>query len=489
MKTVALAALFVLTAACSSAQGRLPTIPAGPAALRSTDGAVAVLATDPVAEARPTAPPPAPGAWIGAAGESDFVLATARRHAVGVWVDVPAIEARLHVPTAVTLAIDTSGSMEGQKIEQARAAARAVVNALRDGDIVAVHAFSDGATEIVPPTALDRAARERIAGAIAELGAHGATNLSAALELAESRMRAMPGTHPVRRIVLVSDGRATAGRTDVASLSAIADAGEEAGVQVTALGVGLDYDENALNALAQASSGRLYHLSEPREMVTIIEREMKLLDETVATDALVEIVPAPGVRVASADGQRATWGQSGALRVPLGAMWSGQRRELVVRLELSDAGVVEGKRPLVAVRLHFRDPADGGMQRVQETLVHAEVTTDPLAVAAHRNPTVVSLLAMSDAARLATAARDQVALGSFADADAELAQAQRRFEEAEQLATSARDRERMSAAVAAVAAQRSNVAAVSAAPPAARPSLQRDAALKANDFAMDAAGY
>src|SRR4029079_9043242 len=123
----------------------------------------------------------------------------------------------------------------------------------------------------------------------------------------ERAVFAAPTTHPVKRIVVISDGQANVGPSSPDVLGALAARGAEHGIQVTSIGVGLDYDENTLNALAVRSSGRLYHLAEPREMASILDREIKLLDSTMATDAFVEIVPAPGVQVLGADGVRSDW--------------------------------------------------------------------------------------------------------------------------------------------------------------------------------------
>src|SRR5262249_28319413 len=146
-------------------------------------------------------------------------------------------------------------------------------------------------------------------------------------------------------------------------LGALAERGLKHRAQVTSLGVGIDYDEHTLNALSVRTSGRLYHLSDPREMKGTLAHEMELLGSTVASDAVVEIVPAPGVALIGADGIRADWGESGALRIPLGALYGGQHREALVRVRVSPAAFERAggsaSKPLASVRLRFRDPADG----------------------------------------------------------------------------------------------------------------------------------
>jgi Ca-activated chloride channel family protein len=330
--------------------------------------------------------------------------------------------------------------------------------------------------------------RAAIMSTLSELSADGATNMSDALNLAIGRARHAPSSHPVRRVVMISDGRATAGHTSTHTLAQIAENGTQFGVQVTSLGVGLDYDEDTLNALAVRSSGRLYHLSDPREMAGIIKSELNLLDKTMATNAAIEIVAAPGVQLIAADGVRSSWGQNRSLRVPLGTMFSGQRREVLVRFRMT-GDLVEGSAPIVSTRLHFDDPSDGGIARVQEVVVRATLTHDMSMVREHQNHEVQAIIAMQEASTMAAQARSDVSSGNFDEADVQLARAETKLRERAQHAKSKKDQARITAAADSVAQNRRAVQGAAAAPPAARASAARKSSLELNDFAMEAQGY
>ena len=66
---------------------------------------------------------------------------------VGVWIDAPnqapGAVAQVRPPMALSLVVDTSGSMSGAKIQNARMAAASLLETLADGDIVSLYAFSN----------------------------------------------------------------------------------------------------------------------------------------------------------------------------------------------------------------------------------------------------------------------------------------------------------------------------------------------------------
>ena len=426
--------------------------------------------------------------WIGAEGQSDYVHTGSNGQFIGVWVNVPKSSRRVRVPMAITLTIDTSNSMGGNKIRRARQAARAFVRRLADGDIVAVHAFSTTARQLVAPTKLNRDSRMRITRAIARLQAGGATNIQDALNLALNSAQRAPHTHPVRRVVMISDGRATAGVTNAQQLGAIVARHAKSDIQVTAMGVGLDYDEHTLNLLAMRSHGRLYHLADARELQATLSSEIDLLQSTMATRAGVVLVPAPGVRFMGVQNADFSWTAGSSIRVPLGVLFAGQSRELLVRFRVTDRDAL-GDRAIASARLHYRDPADGLVARIQETVVRAKVTNDPTLVARHTNARTQGIVAMHDASKWAQQARGDLEKGRFDAADASLAQVQRRLANAAKKAKTKPQRDRLAAMSSRISRSRRSVKAAAKAPPSARPAAQRAGSLELNDAGMDALGF
>ncbi len=471
-------ALMLLTACGAAPIARGPVV--------TSDGKVVetAVATDPAQTDVPKQNPTTAGTWVGVATESDVLLAGEGNASLGLWIDAPQTKPRARVPTDVSLVIDTSGSMAGAKIDNARRAAALLVDDLADGDIVSIVSFSDDARTLVEPTVLSTQTRTQLKARIAQLQPTGSTNMFDGLGLGESHVARAPATHAVRRVVVISDGIANVGPSSPEALGALAERGLRFHAQVTSFGVGNDYDERTLNSLALRSTGRLYHLSEPKEMSSLVQHELDLLRSTVATDAFVEIVPAPGVDLVAVEGCRSERGDGGTLKLSLGALFSGQHREALVKVRIHDTSVTPS-RALASIRLNFRDPDDGDVQRVQEVIARAGFSQDTNAVAKSENAKAKGIATVLDASKLELSASQAAGSGQFADADKKLAQAQLALETRAAHASDDSERVRLASVARKVAGARAQVQAA----PSATAATQRNVTLELNAAGMHDSGF
>src|SRR6185312_15781298 len=92
-------------------------------------------------------------------------------------------------PLDLAFVIDRSGSMEGDRLEHAKSAARGIVEKLGAQDHVALVQYDDNAQVVVPSLAMDDAGKSKMEHAIAALAVGGSTNLEAGLELGRSEVQ------------------------------------------------------------------------------------------------------------------------------------------------------------------------------------------------------------------------------------------------------------------------------------------------------------
>lgn len=292
-----------------------------------------------------------PALAAGAAGET-FLFASVKGAPDG------AAAGRVAPPIELTLVIDRSGSMKGERIANAKAAALLALERLRPGDRVSVVAFDQTAELVVPTSTLDDVAKADVRARIRGIRLGGDTCLSCGLELAEreiARGGALArgaGDETVRRVLVLSDGAANVGAKDAPGLRALAARLRGLGATVSTIGVDVEFDERTLAAIASEGNGRHHFVAEPGGLPAIFAAEFDEVTASVAKDTELALELEPGVEVDQVFDR--TFRREGRrLLVPLGAFAAGQEKTLLVKLRVpTDAA---GTKPVARVGLAFRD--------------------------------------------------------------------------------------------------------------------------------------
>jgi Mg-chelatase subunit ChlD len=169
---------------------------------------------------------------------------------------------------SIVLTLDTSSSMQGAFLDQAKAAAKQFLQGLRPQDSVAIVKFSTGVQTVLPFT------QDKVAAAFAidTLVAGGATTLYQATVDSTSIAAAAGGTR--RAVVLLSDGLDFG--SQISREDGLADVGTS-GVPVFVIGLGTELDRAYLNELAVASGGQFAETPNPEGLTLLYQSVNELL--------------------------------------------------------------------------------------------------------------------------------------------------------------------------------------------------------------------
>jgi Ca-activated chloride channel family protein len=173
----------------------------------------------------------------------------------------------------VLLVIDTSGSMEGQKLEQAKAAANIFLDNMPAQNQVGLLTFDDDVTLLSPPAPFE-GNQSQLRAQINGLTTTGNTSLYDAIEQAMALLKNGGGSNQdrIQSIVLLSDGQDTNSQTSLHQISQLLNAGREERnpVIVIPIAYGSDADIHALNTIARAGATRLQS-SDPEDIQKVLE--------------------------------------------------------------------------------------------------------------------------------------------------------------------------------------------------------------------------
>lgn len=203
-------------------------------------------------------------------------------------------EASVRPPANVAIVLDKSGSMTGQKIEYAREAAIRAINMLAPSDIVSIVTYDDTVHVLVPATKLND--RDYIYSKIGQIQAGGSTALFAGVSKGAAEVRKFLDKNHVNRVILLSDGLANVGPSSPGDLAELGTSLGREGISVTTIGLGLDYNEDLMMKLAQASDGNHTFAEAPGDLDRAFAREFGDVISVVAQDVDIVIECEDGVR-------------------------------------------------------------------------------------------------------------------------------------------------------------------------------------------------
>jgi Ca-activated chloride channel family protein len=252
-------------------------------------------------------------------------------------------------PINVALVLDRSGSMGGDKIQQAKQAARQSLDYLQADDTLALVAYDDQ-VEVLAPSAPLRD-RQRVELAIDGIQARGRTALHDGVSKGAEELRRFVKENRVNRLILLSDGLANVGLSTPAELAELGRKLGGEGISVSTIGLGLGYNEDLMVRLAGASDGNHAFVERPAQLAEVFANEFGELVSVVAKDVILLIQCHDGVtplrslgRQAKIDGAR--------VEARFNQLYAGQEKYLLLELALpSDRAGSE--REMVSVELRY----------------------------------------------------------------------------------------------------------------------------------------
>lgn len=195
------------------------------------------------------------------------------------------------MPKDIVFVIDRSGSMKGNKIEQAKAALAYSIESLNEGDrfnvitfATQVRAFDDGLVEATADNVADARAF------VDKIEAAGSTNIDEALREALG----VGGSGRPSMVVFLTDGLPTVGEQDVTTILESVEERNRNGARIFPFGVGYDVNTTFLDRLALDNRGTVEYVKPDED----IERKVTSFYNKVSMPVLSDIsIDIDGVEV------------------------------------------------------------------------------------------------------------------------------------------------------------------------------------------------
>ena len=234
-------------------------------------------------------------------------------------------------PANLAFVLDRSGSMAGEKIRLAKRALEEGIARLKDTDRFAVVVYDHEIDVVADGQAATPENRRRALARLAEIDARGNTALAEGWLRGAEQVGLHLAERGVNRVLLLTDGLANVGITEPAELTRHAAELRARGVATSTFGVGADFDEHLLGAMADAGGGHFYFIESADRIVDLITGEVGETLEVVAPGTTIEVTHPEDVKVESLSPLRFN-ASDGRTAIALGDLVSEQHLQVVLRL-------------------------------------------------------------------------------------------------------------------------------------------------------------
>lgn len=212
-------------------------------------------------------------------------------------------------PLTLALVLDRSGSMAGQPLNEAKRCAGFVIDRLEARDVAALVIYDDEIDVLVP--ARPAGNKASFHQALAKIESGGMTNLHGGWLAGAEQVAPMVQPDRITRVLLLSDGQANEGVTNLEEIARQCKELARTGVTTSTYGLGRDFNDDLMVAMARAGLGNSYYGETAEDLMDPFAEEFDLLSALCAKDLRLRVEAGAeiGVTVANrfAQHEDGTW--------------------------------------------------------------------------------------------------------------------------------------------------------------------------------------
>lgn len=273
------------------------------------------------------------------------------------------------IPKNLFFVIDVSGSMSNEnRLELLKKTLIEMVNRMNAQDRIGIVAFDDQLYQVLPSQFITN--KTAICDIIRALQPNGGTNISIGFEEGLKQLEANKKPNMVNRLILLSDGYG--GDEPELSLN-LAKTYAAKGLQISAIGVGYDYNAVLLEQLATIGGGTMQMAGDPSHYSQAFLKTFDGAIDPIGTDVKLEILFNDQIVYRQLLGYENAQVNAGKVTVAVDHLFPGLQKMALVKMDIIHSTPAIEQEKVVA-RMTYTDPVTK-KQKVVEKELHPEWST------------------------------------------------------------------------------------------------------------------
>ena len=276
---------------------------------------------------------PSPDVTLRVTPDREYVYKSGPREViVQVEIEGRKVDDARRSPMNLAIVLDRSGSMEGAKLEKARQAAAMAVDKLSDDDFFSLVTYDSETNLLIEPQRVGhRDNREELKARIHRIQSGGSTALHAGVVLGARQVRQRFQRERVNRVILLSDGIANVGPSSTSDLAKLGRELRSDGISVSTIGLGDDYNEDLMTALAEASNANYYYVKDAEKLPGVFAEELGAARSLLARSVVIRINVPEGVRLKEIIGRPDIEVRDRVAEITMPELFGAEKRRFLLR--------------------------------------------------------------------------------------------------------------------------------------------------------------
>ncbi|VAW41843.1 hypothetical protein MNBD_CHLOROFLEXI01-4660 [hydrothermal vent metagenome] len=196
------------------------------------------------------------------------ILVSEAEQMVYLLVDIlPPIQESKQRPLNLSLVIDRSTSMQGERLRHMKTAVDLIVNKLTQQDTLSIISFSDRAEVVVPSAVVKNPTA--VVGQLRSVQASGGTEIFQGLQAGVKELCKVNLAKHTNHLILLTDGRTYGDANQCLELASKVAAKN---IGMSAFGIGSEWNDQFLDALVAPSGGQSNFIEQPGEIIEHLQK-------------------------------------------------------------------------------------------------------------------------------------------------------------------------------------------------------------------------